>query len=109
MQHCSSLCFYLLSCCDLTTWNLFVQAAAVEALLGSGADVHVAATDDTNSLHFAAQKGHTEAVKLLLAKGEAKTAGLLISRARFAPAACSMQRLLSNGLTYTLILPQVQT
>ena len=46
-----------------------VQAQAVEALLASGADLHAAATDDTNSLHFAAQKGHLDVAKLLLAKG----------------------------------------
>ena len=41
----------------------------MEALLASGADLHAAATDDTNSLHFAAQKGHLDVAKLLLAKG----------------------------------------
>lgn len=47
-----------------------MQASAVEALLAAGADVHAAASDDTSSLHFAAMKGHTAAVKILLANGE---------------------------------------
>lgn len=46
-----------------------MQAQAVEALLASGANLHAAATDDTNSLHFAAQKGHRDVASLLLAKG----------------------------------------
>ncbi len=39
-------------------------------LLELGADANVAAGDDMNSLHFAAQKGHTEVCRLLIGSGE---------------------------------------
>ena len=42
----------------------------MEALLAAGAEANAAAVDDTNALHFAAQKGHTDVVKLLLSKGK---------------------------------------
>lgn len=54
------------------------QTQAVEALLAAGADAHAAATDDTSSLHFAAQKGHTDVVKLLMGKGAIMTANVTL-------------------------------
>ena len=42
----------------------------MKALLEAKADVKVFAMDDMNAMHFAAQKGHAEVVRLLLNHGE---------------------------------------
>lgn len=42
----------------------------MKTLLELGADANAAAGDDMTSLHFAAQKGHTEVCRLLLGSGE---------------------------------------
>ncbi len=39
-------------------------------MLAAGAQPSAAAGDDMNPLHFAAQKGHTEIVRLLLNAGK---------------------------------------
>ena len=48
---------------------LYVQVDCVKALLEAKADVKVFAMDDMNAMHFAAQKGHAEVVRLLLNHG----------------------------------------
>lgn len=45
------------------------QAECLTTLLASGANHGAAAQDDMNALHFAAQKGHVGACKVLLDKG----------------------------------------
>ena len=42
----------------------------MKALLDAMAGVKVFAMDDMNAMHFAAQKGHAEVVRLLLNNGE---------------------------------------
>ena len=46
-----------------------MQVDCVKALLEAKADVKVFAMDDMNAMHFAAQKGHAEVVRLLLNRG----------------------------------------
>ena len=41
----------------------------MKALLDAKADVKAFAMDDMNAMHFAAQKGHAEVVRLLLNHG----------------------------------------
>lgn len=42
----------------------------MKALLEAGANTKIFAMDDMNAMHFAAQKGHAEVVRLLLNAGE---------------------------------------
>ena len=46
-----------------------VQVECVKALLNAKADVKVFAMDDMNAMHFAAQKGHADVVRLLINHG----------------------------------------
>ncbi len=46
-----------------------VQLDALKLLLANGADHKGAAADDMNALHFAAQKGHTEAARHVINAG----------------------------------------
>jgi ankyrin repeat protein len=41
----------------------------VKLLLAHNANVKLSAQDDMNALHFAAQKGHTEVIRLLVTAG----------------------------------------
>lgn len=47
-----------------------VSQEAVQLLLGHGSNVKAAAMDDMNALHFAAQKGHVEPIRLLVNAGK---------------------------------------
>ena len=46
-----------------------MQANAVELLLASKAILRATAMDDMNALHFAAQKGQTDAASILIENG----------------------------------------
>ena len=63
---------WLMTCCCCicsSTHAHRAQAECLTTLLASDANHGAAAQDDMNALHFAAQKGHVSACKVLLDKG----------------------------------------